>query len=131
MNGKVTSVPCFYRRLKEEGEANYIFSFAEDVNGQNPARAFHGSFGGTVTVKVIPLQGGATYLDVVVKIHDNMSAISGTRLPPFLGGYDHSGTGECSILPENPDGADGAFRTIQIDYKLHIGGDDVYKYYLR
>ena len=112
--GKATAV--FARRASTENELLYVKSFFEDLD-KNPARAFHGSYRGNVTVtKTEQTTFGVNYY-LNVTITDNMTAGSGFRLPPFLGGYSK---GAALIKGENPYGPDGYFRNIKVNYDMNI-----------
>ncbi|MCA6438266.1 MAG: hypothetical protein IM600_15950, partial [Bacteroidetes bacterium] len=104
----------FTRSLNKEGKVDYVKSFFEDV-GSNPTRAFHGSFSGIVKVtKVTQLGNGSTAIDIIVTMHDNMTAMSGSRLPPPVG-YGPEGS---VFNQEYPNGFKGPLKTIVIDYKV-------------
>jgi hypothetical protein len=110
----------FARSLVEEGELSYVQSFAEDIT-DNPARAFHGSFSGSVTVTDVEPGSGGVWVSMTVTISDNMTAASGTRAPPFLGGYNDGNGGVNAIFPEeNPYGPDAPLNTIKINYEMKI-----------
>lgn len=75
---------------------------------------FNGSYNGSA--KVIGVENGIfgnTYT-MNVTINDQMGAISGTRYPPFLGGY----SGKALFSSNNPFGSNGQFRTIKINYDM-------------
>jgi hypothetical protein len=107
----------FSRELLKEGAFSYMLSFVEDMQ-KNPARAFHGSFSGSVQVQSVLFNPNTNSImvNMYINIADNMTAPSGTRLPPKLGGYSNP---PLAIFPyENPFGKSGQFRTINIKYKM-------------
>ncbi|PLB20063.1 hypothetical protein [Mariniflexile rhizosphaerae] len=110
----------FFRSLKSENPITYALDdFPKDIGGRNPARGFHGSFSGTIMVNdIIPANGGS-WVKMTVSISDRMTAESGTRLSGTAGGYDKDNP--ATVYPkENPYGANGQFRTININYKMEV-----------
>jgi hypothetical protein len=90
-----------------------LYDFPSDALGRNPARAYQGSFGGTVT----PLFGGG----VRVQIRDVMDATSGSRASGTVGGYDKNDPS--AVFPTaNPYGtSEGSpWRTIVVHYDLYV-----------
>ena len=116
--GKTTT--DFARILSSEDETNYVESFIKDVSGKNPARALHGSYSGSVQVdEYIKGKDGTVIIKMTVAISDNLTATSGTRYPPSLGGYDPDSP--AAVYPEeNPYGSDGQFRTIKTVYSMKV-----------
>lgn len=109
----------FNRSLKDENTMEYVKSFFEDINGKNPARGFHGSFAGTITVDSSYKRGNVMYTNMTIIISDKMTATSGTRASGTVGGYDS--VNPLAIYPEkNPYGPNGQFRTIKVNYKMTI-----------
>lgn len=114
------------RSASKEGKTDYVKSFIVDLK-KNPARAFHGSFYGSATItNIASLEGDFYLVDVIVRLQDEMTALSGTRAPkvaPFgieiLNGYKKENPD--AIYPtNNPYGAKGQFRTISIKYTMKI-----------
>lgn len=103
----------FTRSLSKEGKLDYVASFFEDVRF-NPTRAFHGSFTGIVKVTKVTKLGSVNAIDIIVKMHDNMTAMSGSRLPPPVG-YGPEGS---VFNQEYPNGFKGPLKTIVIDYTV-------------
>jgi hypothetical protein len=98
----------------------YPVDFYKDVSSDNPARGFHGSFGGEVHVLETTSLGedGGAIVKMVVQITERMTAISGTRASSLANGY---GENPMSIYTtENPYGNEGQFRTIEINYNLEV-----------
>lgn len=112
------SVYGFSRSLREEGALQYALQdFPNDLE-KNPARAFHGSFNGEVTVLKMTVDADrGTLVTMRVQIADNMSAVSGFRAPPPWG-YDKDHPS--SVFDENPYGESGQFRTIKIQYNMVV-----------
>ncbi len=113
-NGSLRSKE-FVRSLSKEGKVDYVKSFFKDIKS-NPTRAFHGSFKGSVSVQKVTQLGGITAIDVIVTMHDNMTAMSGSRLPPPIG-YGPEGS---VFNQEYPNGFKGALKTIVINYKVKV-----------
>lgn len=111
----VNDTTNFSRQAKKEGDIKYPISFFKDLT-TNPTRAFHGSFGGKLILNnVTQISPTEARVEMTIKITDKMSAKSGFRFPTFLGGYDGQ-----SLLPENPYGKNGQFRTIIVNYDLKV-----------
>jgi len=115
------------RSASEEKEGDYVKSFVKDLK-ENRTRAFHGSWSGTVEVESMESDpNGGVNVTLIVKINDDMHASSGTRLPPFLGGYDNGKGGVNSVFPDNPFGTNGQLSTIKVGYVLkftiHVNGN--------
>jgi RHS repeat-associated protein len=108
----------FRRKLSEESALSYVKSFFEDSNGKNPARAFHGSFAGKVTVDSVTRSGNIVTTNMTIIMTDRMSATSGTRAPPSSGGYGKNPT--AIYTKENPYGSNGQFRTITVNYNMNV-----------
>jgi len=111
----------FARSLSKENPIEYALSdFPKDVSGRNPARGFHGSFAGVITVSdVIPVEDGRTMIKMNISMRDCMTATSGTRLSGTAGGYDKENP-TAVYKNENPYGANGQFRTITVNYFMQI-----------
>ena len=111
----------FARRLVNENPIEYALEdFPKDVSGRNPARGFHGSFAGVITISdVVPAEGGGIWVKMNISIRDRMSATSGTRLSGTAGGYDKDNP-TAAYKTENPYGANGQFRTITVNYNMQI-----------
>ena len=110
----------FARLLKDENPFNYALrDFPSDISGNNPARGFHGSYGGVITISDVICQAdGSTWIKMKISITDYMTATSGTRLSATVGGYGKNPT---AIYPEaNPYGDNGQFRTITVKYDMEI-----------
>ena len=103
------------RRLGKDtilDQAIYPGDFIWDATGANPARAFQGSIAGSVTPGKPYTTPEGTFLPMEIRMHDENSAPSGTRLAPALGGY----TGGSLVPQENPYGVNGPLRTLHVDY---------------
>jgi RHS repeat-associated protein len=109
------------RSLSEENPILYAKSFWDDLD-DNPARALHGSYSGTATVYASEETSLGVNYTLSIKITDYLSAMSGTRKPPALGGYKPGGS---IYNSENPYGLNGNFRTIKVEYRMNI---KVFKY---
>jgi RHS repeat-associated protein len=110
----------FGRSLSEENPFRYALQdFPKDVSGRNPARGFHGSFAGVITITdVIPVEGGGVQVKMNISFTDRMTAVSGTRASGTAGGYAENPT--AIYKTENPYGANGQFRTITVNYNMQI-----------
>jgi hypothetical protein len=108
----------FFRSLRQENPLEYVKDFYDDVDGRNPARGFHGSFVGSVTVSSVFTESNVSSVNLTIIMTDNMTATSGTRSSPLAGGY---GKNPMAIYPtENPYGPRGQFRTIKVSYKMNV-----------
>jgi len=113
------STTGFIRSLSDENFIGYAAGFPIEAT-DNAARAFHGSFSGTIEFKATTLKSGdLALLQMVVKFSDSMTALSGSRGPEIIGGYDLSNP-TALYTQENPYGSQGQFSTINIDYLMKV-----------
>lgn len=108
----------FNRSLRDENPLLYVKSFIEDANGENPARAFHGSFAGEVKVNSVYKNKDVQVTNMTIIMTDRMTATSGTRAPPSAGGYGKNA--KAIYTKENPYGPNGQFKTITVNYNMTI-----------
>lgn len=109
----------FARILRDEDPVLYATGFPKEAL-DNSARAFHGSFGGDVSVQATPLEGGNDVLiQMTVRFTDKMTATSGSRAPEQAGGYDKNNP-TAVYTKENPYGDNGQFRTITVSYEMKL-----------
>jgi hypothetical protein len=105
------------RKLSTAAYPPYFFSH---LLCGNDAEALHGSLRYTITVEppTFP-QGARPWTEgrarVRVQAQDDLSAISGTRLPPILGGYADS---KAVFTRNDPLGPNAPFRTIHTAYDM-------------
>lgn len=100
----------------------YLPNLVFDATVGNNTYALHGSMAVRAEVGRPFLRNGKTYLPVKVTGTDDLSAISGARLPPFLGGYTHN---KSAFSKDNPFGEKGPFRTITTTYDLQFAVEQV------
>ena len=110
----------FFRSLKSENPITYALDdFPRDIDGRNPARGFHGSFSGTITMSGRTKVEGGYIIHMTVNIRDRMTATSGTRASGSKWGYDAKNP--VAVYPtENPYGPRGQFRTINVNYSMNV-----------
>lgn len=110
----------FFRSLSSENPITYALDdFPRDIDGRNPARGFHGSFSGTITMSGRTKVEGGYMINMTVTLRDRMTATSGTRASGTAGGYDNNNP--LAVYPtENPYGPRGQFRTINVNYSMNV-----------